>query len=203
MNPMSLIFSVRSRRTETLRINPADENHIQCERSRVAALAVVLSVFAVTAFAQSLQPGWIADSHTGCHVWNGLPKPNQSIAWSGGCQNGLAQGRGVLQWYAADKPTDRYEGEYRAGKENGRGVNTWANGDRYEGEFRDSKQNGRGVNTWANGDRYEGEFRDGKAHGPGIRTDASGQTYNGIWRDGCFRDGNRRAWIGASEAECR
>ena len=76
-------------------------------------------------------------------------------------------------------------------------------GDRYEGEFRDSKQNGRGVNTWANGDRYEGEIRDGKAHGPGIRTDASGQTYNGIWRDGCFRDGNRRAWIGASEAKCR
>ena len=138
-----------------------------------------MSIWSVAAFAQSLQPGWIADPRSGCRVWNGSPKPSETIAWSGGCANGLAQGRGVLQWYQAGKPNGRYEGE-----------------------FRDGKENGRGVATWASGNRYEGEWRDGKAHGLGVYTKGS-DTFNGIWRDGCFRSGERWALVGADESSCR
>jgi hypothetical protein len=185
--------------------------------------------------------GWIAYSRTGCRAWNPNPQPEETIAWSGGCENGVLQGNGVLQWYKEGKPTEtdegefrdgklnghsvltwadeRFEGDYRDGKANGRGVEAWANGNRYEGEFRDdkrsgggvytwangsryegewrdNKQNGRGVFTEANGDRYEGEFRDDKPNGLGILTTASG-SYDGAWHDGCFRDGDRRAAVGA------
>jgi len=49
---------------------------------------------------------------------------------SGRCQNGLAQGPGVVQWLEGSKPSGRDEGEWRDGKMTGRGVSTWANGNR-------------------------------------------------------------------------
>ena len=60
--------------------------------------------------AQAAQEGWIADSKTGCKVWDPMPQQNETVSWSGSCKNGLAQGRGVLQWYADGKPTgDTYQ----------------------------------------------------------------------------------------------
>jgi len=40
-------------------------------------------------------------------------------------------------------------------------------GDRYEGEWRDGTSNGKGVRAWPDGDRYEGEYRDGHENGKG------------------------------------
>jgi hypothetical protein len=149
----------------------------------VIAVAIILSLFPPAALAQSPQPGWIADPRSGCRVWNQNPQ-QKAIAWSGACPDGVAQGRGVLQWYQAGRPGGRYDGEFRDGNENGRGVYTYASGDRYEGEWRDGNENGRGVYTYASGDRYEGEFRDRKVHGRGVYTYASGDRYEGEWRDG-------------------
>ncbi|WP_295458658.1 hypothetical protein [uncultured Thiodictyon sp.] len=84
--------------------------------------------------------GWIADSASGCQVWNGNPSPGESIKWSGPCSNKRANGNGVLQWLLNGKPNGRYEGEYRDGQQSGRGTYTWANGKRYEGEYRDGKR---------------------------------------------------------------
>ena len=63
----------------------------------------------------------------------------------------------------------RYEGEFRNGKQHGRGKVKWqdASGNRYEGEFRNGKRHGRGTYTYASGNRYEGEWKDGKEHGRG------------------------------------
>ena len=149
--------------------------------------------------AQTLQPGWIADIRTGCQAWNAAPVPNETISWTGACPNGFTQGHGVLQWFLNGKPNGRYEGEFRDGKRNGRGVITFASGARYEGEFRDDKFNGRGVYTSANGDRYDGEHRDDKLNGRGVITSANGNRYEGEFRDGkrngrgviTFANGNR------------
>jgi hypothetical protein len=43
----------------------------------------------------------------------------------------------------------------------------WHFGDRYEGEYRNGKPNGKGTYTWKDGSKYEGEWRHGKKHGKG------------------------------------
>lgn len=88
---------------------------------------------------------WIADADSQCQVWNLNPSSGESIKWSGKCLKGKASGKGSLQWYMNGSPTGRYEGDWRDGKHNGKGVLTWANGSRYEGEFRDSQKNGFGT----------------------------------------------------------
>jgi hypothetical protein len=171
------------------------------------------------------RPGWSVDARSGCWLWNARPRPDEVVRWGGVCgPDGRAGGRGVAEWSSAGKVA-RYEGDYRDGKRDGRGVQTLVNGDRYEGEFRDDKLhghgvytfadgtryegefrddnfNGRGVLTGANGDRYEGEFRDDRANGRGIYTLAGGDRYDGDWRDGCFRNGNHRAALGRPLSEC-
>ena len=149
---------------------------------------------------------WIADARTGCRVWNAEPEDGESIRWSGACADGLAQGPGVLEWFKDGKPTGRYEGEYRAGKMNGRGkyaddkgevyegefrdndrtghgVLNYANGDRYEGSLINGGRSGQGVMVYANGARYEGPFLDNKRHGHGVMTFADGMRYEGDFRD--------------------
>jgi hypothetical protein len=167
------------------------------------------------------QEHWIADPKTGCRVWNPHPEPNESVTWSGACENGLAQGSGVLNWLRNGAPNERFEGNMVAGKSsghgtyierngiryagswrdgyrNGQGALTWPDGKRYEGEWRDSKANGQGVFTWPDGSRYEGGFRDNQQSGNGKITGASGQS-EGQWRNGkmngrgvtLFADGRR------------
>src|SRR6267143_24691 len=136
-------------------------------------------LLAMHALAQTATPDWVADLGNGCKVWSSYPEPNATISWSGDCKNGLAQGVGVLQWFKDGKAHSRYEGEYRDGKLNGRGVYTWVSGGRYEGELKDNKPNGRGVFTFADGDRYEGS-----------------------WTNGCFRQRDRKMWYGSLRTEC-
>ena len=100
--------------------------------------------------AQLLQPGpgWVTDPKTGCRVWEPSPQ-GETVSWSGPCENNLAQGRGVLQWFKDGKPNGRYDGEVSGGKMNGRGLYTFPNGDRFDGEYRDGVRSGRAVYTWA------------------------------------------------------
>src|SRR5215469_12363443 len=98
---------------------------------RCAAVVAVALYAAAGAAAQTetdAPPGWIADSKTGCKVWNPAPEPKEAIHWSGPCKNGYADGRGTVQWMENGKPGDRYDGEYRGGKRNGHGVVTYSNG---------------------------------------------------------------------------
>jgi hypothetical protein len=127
----------------------------------LARVAVLLLLVAPSCSVPPPQPGWIADARTGCKVWNAFPEPNESVTWSGACQNGIWQGRGVLQWFHYGTPSDREEGEFRDGRLNGQGVITWPDGDRYEGDFVDGRRTGQGVYTFANGNRKAGQWLDG------------------------------------------
>jgi hypothetical protein len=157
--------------------------------------------------AQTAPPGWIADARTGCHVWNDVPRPKETVTWSGGCSNRFAEGKGVLQWFVDGKPGQRYEGEYRYGRLNGRGVlhygaTTEHVSIRYEGEFRDGQESGRGVETWADGRRYEGEYRAGSPHGSGVFRRADGTTLTGTWTNGCGRQGEHSQAVGPTPKTC-
>src|SRR5690349_22954273 len=118
---------------------------------------IVLAAHPATA--EELKPGWISDARTGCRLWNPDPKPQNTITWSGGCRNGLAQGQGTAQWYQGDIPSARYEGAYVDGRMQGYGIITFVVGDRYEGELR---------KDLANRNRYDGEWQDDKRHGHGV-----------------------------------
>lgn len=107
--------------------------------SVIAALLCVTSSAAAQSLPESPAPRWLADPKTGCKVWDPAPEPNEAVHWSGACKNGLADGRGTLQWMQNGKASDRYDGEYRAGKRNGHGVVTYRSGEKIEGEWRDDE----------------------------------------------------------------
>jgi len=132
---------------------------------------------------QSTQPGWIADARTGCKVWNTNPQPNETVTWSGACQNGFAQGHGTLQAFLNERPIEHFEGEYRDGKAAGYGVAMSPNGDSYMGDWKDGRRNGHGVLTVSNDYRYDGEWRNGRKNGHGVLIANDGFHYNGEWRD--------------------
>lgn len=144
---------------------------------------------------------WIADTN-GCKVENPRPIPNESVAWSGPCPDGLAEGRGQLNWTVGGQLSWSYDGDMKAGRRSGQGVLTTARGVRYEGGFVDDRYSGRGTLrypsgmvqegefvagrmdgacalTWHQGDRYEGECKGGRLEGTGQIRFANGDRYAG------------------------
>jgi hypothetical protein len=163
----------------------------------IIVLAVAL-VSALPCVADTLpaQPGWIADPATGCRVWSDDSQPGASVTWSGPCENGLAQGKGIAQW-----SNRRYEGEMRDGKMSGEGAEIVSSGGRYDGEFRDGARNGHGAYTYADGDRYEGEWRDGKAEGHGLKVYVSGNRYDGAFHEGHYNGHGVFIWADGDRYE--
>ncbi len=164
-----------------------------------------LFAFVAAAFAGE----WIADSVSGCKLWNPNPTSGEAVEWSGTCRDSYAQGKGVLKWFLNGNLDIQYAGELLDGKRSGKGILTWSNGDsydgdffadirtgkglyiwakgnRYEGEFLDGKPNGKGIFIWVNGERYEGDFLYGKRTGKGVYTWADGSRYEGEFMDGKF-----------------
>jgi hypothetical protein len=148
----------------------------------------------------ALKAAWVADSKTGCKVWNPHPQRGETISWNGVCKNGLAEGRGHVQWFRDGMPYERSDGQWREGKQTGQGVQVWPGG-RYEGGMRDSEPEGRGI-LILNDVRYQGEFHDGLPEGEGVLKSSDG-VFQGAWKRGCFNDGARRAALGVPVASCR
>jgi hypothetical protein len=169
---------------------------------RLSFVLIGVALLALPAAAQGGPPQWSADPKTGCRVWNSSPEPGDSISWTGGCRNGLAQGPGVLQWFMDGKPVSRFEGGYRDGLLDGKGVYTFANGARYEGEYADDLRHGRGTMIEPDGTRYEGEWRQGLPNGQGTLKEANGTLVSGTWTNGCLREGGRIATFMSTRKTC-
>jgi hypothetical protein len=153
------------------------------------------------AVAQSASTGgWMEDAASRCRVWNPHPQPNESVKWAGACENGLAHGRGTVQWLKNNLAFETDEGEWQEGRQTGEGIQTWPSG-RYEGLIVNGEPDGHGALS-LKGLRYEGEFRGGKPHGSGTMMNLGGEIFQGIWSDGCFRDGKRRASVGVPLSSC-
>ena len=131
----------------------------------VGALSACLMLAAPVAHAGA----WLADVKSGCQVWDPNPQLDETVIWSGACAKGRAEGSGTAQWFKAGVRIETDEGEWRDGRQTGKGIQTWPTG-RYDGELSDGEPNGRGVLTLQKL-RYEGEFRDGKPNGIGSADD--------------------------------
>jgi hypothetical protein len=130
---------------------------------------------------EEILAGWRGHSH----VFASVP-PSRVVSYANGdryegeVRDDKPNGRGVYTW----PDGRRYDGEWRNGKRNGHGVYTWHDGRRYDGEWRNDKKNGHGVYTWPGGDRYDGEFLDDEYNGHGVYTWPGGRRYAGEWRNG-------------------
>ena len=171
--------------------------NMQDRRNALTAVAKVIGIVIAAAPAQA--GAWVVDAKSGCQVWNPNPQLEETVAWSGSCVNGRAEGHGTAQWLKHDVPSETDEGEWREGRQSGRGKQSWATG-RYEGELADGEPNGHGV-LIVQKLRYEGNFLNGKPNGAGTLT-TGGESVQGTWKDGCLQ-GARKASIGVPLSACR
>lgn len=137
---------------------------------------------------------------SGCKVWNPHPQPAEEAVWSGACVDGFADGAGRLEWQKGGRTTERDEGRWQHGQQQGRGSQDWVSG-RYDGDLVAGEPQGQGALLLQSG-RYAGAFAAGKPNGPGTMTSLSG-SYEGTWRDGCLVGDKRRIAIGVPSATCR
>jgi hypothetical protein len=128
---------------------------------------------------------YITDKN-GCRIVNPSPKPDETVSWSGSCEDGFAAGQGTMQWYDKNQPGVRYDGTVVHGALSGQGKLTLPDGTTYEGGWLDGKQQGTGTLTAADGARYEGEWSNGQPDGRGAMRASSGETVQGIWKDGLY-----------------
>ena len=96
-------------------------------------------------------------------------------AYKNNCFGGLAFSSG-----------NKYVGEFKDNKRNGKGTFTFASGNKYVGEFKNGKYSGQGTYTYEDGEKYVGEYMSGKRHGQGTYTFASGNKYVGEFKNGKY-----------------
>ena len=111
---------------------------------------------------------WLKDPITGCGVWNSAPQGDETISWSGACQDGKASGYGVLVWLEDGKIVGRFTGTMAEGKAEGRGKLDFQVEDgfaHYDGDFKNSEIHGRGVLVFPDKSRAEGDFRHDNMNG--------------------------------------
>lgn len=173
-----------------------------------AALAVaVLNCVPPDAFAD-VDTHWLIDPTSGCSLFDANAKTGDSMSWSGGCENGLANGRGTALFSNNGKQFESFTGNFAKGLAQDGSVSvTWGGGwhydgeemggqfsgagvlvndakDRFEGVWTAGKMNGHGTLVRANGERYEGEWKDDLPNGEGTLTHADGKVVKGIFQDG-------------------
>jgi len=145
----------------------------------VVLAALLAAVCAGAVRAENPPTGWIPDPRTGCKIWDAAPDPEERITWSGPCTGGMAEGNGTLQLFVGDEPGARYEGDMRAGR-----------------------ADGQGINTLPDGTRYEGAWRNNAAHGLGTLTRPGGERFEGNWTNGCLKLGTAELAVGVAPQSC-
>jgi hypothetical protein len=137
-----------------------------------------------------------AQPATGCKVLD----PELQGSYTGGCNNGLAEGQGEA------RGTAYYRGEFRAGRKHGRGVKSWASsGDRYEGDFVDDRKEGTGTYLWGRrspspGEKYTGQWLKDRRHGVGTYEWPNGDRYAGPWQNDTITGPPTKAMIARARA---
>tara|TARA_S200000501_G_scaffold369660_1_gene409494 strand:+ start:2005 stop:2505 length:501 start_codon:yes stop_codon:yes gene_type:complete len=129
---------------------------------------------------------WILDEK-GCKVANVFPQEDETITWTGKCDNYLANGQGKLTWKIKGKVTNVYEGNMVKGWAEGKGTLTRETGV-YKGEWKQSLQHGKGHYKHYDGSWYDGYWKEGHPHGHGQMLTPDGRLISGTWYDGVYED---------------
>ena len=74
--------------------------------------------------------------------------------------------------------------DYNKSLWDGKMVVEFSNGNKYEGNVKDRKFNGKGKFTYSNGDSYTGQWKNDMEHGYGVFKKEGNFTYEGQWKNG-------------------
>ncbi len=100
--------------------------------------------------------------------------------YKGEFKNGLKNGFGIMNF----KTGARYEGMWRDGRFEGRGLYVWEDTlKKYEGNWFKGMRHGEGILILPNGEKYDGMFAENKKHGSGWWKFTHGKVRPGEWRD--------------------
>ncbi|MCI5125003.1 MAG: hypothetical protein D3925_11140 [Candidatus Electrothrix sp. AR5] len=147
--------------------------------------------------------GWVVDQETQCQVWDSDSKPNQTITWSGKCENGKAAGEGVASWHEGNKLITSIKGVMREGRcQSENCLVRIVAGDKevkYVGQLKDNDLHGKGTLTWLDGNEYSGEWFLGKRHGKGKFVWKNGTEYSGDWKDDKSTGKGTFIWVDRDE----
>lgn len=120
---------------------------------------------------------------------NGLHVKGRTIyvngdVYEGGYLHGKREGKGRFE---AVSGGECYEGEWKADRKQGYGVEKGLDGSSYEGHFESNWKDGKGSLRLQNGDMYIGEFKANHIHGKGKFTWSDGKWYDGDWVEGSMQ----------------
>lgn len=123
-------------------------------------------------------------------LFDGFGEHIQSnFKFKGEFRRGCREGEGALFIREANSGEIRvYQGEWLAGKRDGRGTQWCKNGEVYEGDFLADKRHGVGKLYLANGDVIAGNFRDHLTEGWAVLRKPNGDWFEGFWCRG-MREG--------------
>ena len=99
--------------------------------------------------------------------------------YEGELKNGKREGKGVFYF----KDRSRYEGNRKNGVKEGKGIIYFNSGSRYEGDCINDFMEGKGIFFYNNGDRYEGDFKNDKREGKGIYYYSNGNREIGDYKN--------------------
>jgi hypothetical protein len=121
--------------------------------------------------------------------------------YEGGVCKGLREGTGT--YTAADKVTV-YEGQWRAGKREGKGV-VYFDAERkskYEGGWIANSREGEGTICYASGNSYVGQWKNNKKNGQGtMKWVTTGESYEGSWVDDLQEGEGTHVWRDGEDGE--
>ena len=130
------------------------------------------------------------DNHPDCTFFNLILPVTGPTQWTGSCENGLVQGKGILT-FETETGEVRFSGIFKDGIMNGQGeLSFWIvrNGKRkrthYTGAFKDGFMNGIGELKLLGLGVYSGEFMDGTPNGRGVWKFDDGTKFEGTYING-------------------
>lgn len=85
--------------------------------------------------AQETEGNFLKDAKSNCTIWFKHTFSEDSVTWSGGCNNNFASGKGTMIGYTKGKQTSKYIGEMTNGKPHGKGSFTFWGDRKLEGNF--------------------------------------------------------------------
>lgn len=131
-----------------------------------------------------VQDHWVKCSNIDCELSDPYYESGETVTWEGKCENGKANGYGVMKKFVNNNLHSVYTGEYKFGIREGNGVYELINKFKLECAFVNGQAIGQGK-KWVNGKlNYEGDIVNYCCHGIGKLFYEDGTIEKGLFNMG-------------------